>query len=99
MPVDEMFLRMIELGVGDATDEAWDELQAVADKIGVQQDPIEVLEARALWSLRHGRLEAARRGILAALDRAAAIPNLMEPRLRKVKEQIDAALTAQPPLS
>lgn len=83
VPADESFARMIDLATRESTEAEWDELERFAEKNGVQQDPIEVVEMRGLWEQRRGRGSLARGCLERALKLAETIPNLMEPRLKK----------------
>jgi Flp pilus assembly protein TadD len=53
----------------------------------VEQEPLEVLELMALAALRRGEPQEARRLIDQALQLAARIPNVMEPRLRRTRQR------------
>ncbi|WP_235879643.1 serine/threonine-protein kinase [Polyangium aurulentum] len=82
-PSEDVLCTMVELGAGEVDEAAWDALEERSRGCSVGQERIEVLEARALWSLRRGRIEDARRGLEKALAEAARVPNVMGGRLRR----------------
>jgi tetratricopeptide (TPR) repeat protein len=82
-PGEEVLADMVELATRDAGDDEWERLLARSAEHSIEQEPIEVLEARGLAALRAGRPDAARRLLEQALGLAGRIPNLMAPRIRE----------------
>lgn len=83
-PSEDVLCSMIELAtesVGDdARDDAWDALIARSARESVGQERIEVLEARALFTARCGRIAEARHRLAMTIDVASRIPNVMGER-------------------
>ena len=90
MPGEELLLDAILLASTGGDDEAWAEVRARSMRCSEEQQPIEVIELQALGALRVGDLSAARRLLGEALDVARRIPNVMEGRLHKRLQWIDA---------
>lgn len=82
LPSEEVLASMVELSSRPAADDEWDALLARSTRDSREQEPIEVLELRALAARRQGRNDVARRSFTEALALAAKIPNLLEARLR-----------------
>jgi hypothetical protein len=82
-PSEDVLCSMIELAAADAGDAPWDALEARSARCSVGQEHIEVLEARALAALRHGRRVEARAQLEKAIHVANLIPNVMNSRLRR----------------
>jgi hypothetical protein len=97
-PSEDVLCTMVELGAGEADEAAWEALEARSAGCSVGQERIEVLEARALTSLRRGRFADARRQLEKALAEATRIPNVMAPRLRRSLAEIDPPKGALPVL-
>ncbi|ATB42118.1 protein kinase [Cystobacter fuscus] len=93
-PSEEVLLQSVELATREASAEEWRELQARSDRCSTEQEPLEVLELRALARLRRGRREEAVDLLEEALRRAALIPNLMRARLRRSLERASLPGTA-----
>jgi len=91
-PSDDLLCAVIELGVSDAGDEAWDELEARSAACSVGQERVEVIEARACTALRRGRSATAATHLERAIELASRIPSVMGPRLRRA---LDGALRIQ----
>jgi hypothetical protein len=85
-PAEEVLLHSVELSTREAGPEEWRALQARSDGCSTEQEPLEVLELRALARLRRGGREEAVDLLEEALRRAAHIPNLMRTRLRRSLE-------------
>ena len=86
-PTEEVIFSAVELSTREASPEEWDALLARSSEISVEQEPLEVLELRALAWLRRGERAAAVRILEEALRRADAIPNVMKGRLRRSLER------------
>lgn len=82
-PSEDVFAAVIELATGDATHEQWDELEKRSAKYSFGQEQIEVIEARALWALRSGHLEEARRCYQKMFELSSRILNVMIPRIQQ----------------
>lgn len=82
-PSEEVLALMVDLATRNATDEEWDALEARSERDSLEQEPIEVVEMRALAARRQGRASEAEALFARALDKASRIPNVMLPRLRK----------------
>ena len=82
-PSEEVLLAMVDLATRDASDAEWNALRERADRASVEQELIEVVELRGRAALHRGRLEEAERILLAALEVASRIPNIMEGRIRR----------------
>jgi tetratricopeptide (TPR) repeat protein len=82
LPSEEVLASMVELSSRSAGDDEWDALLERSTRESLEQEPIEVLELRALSARRQGRNEVARLAFEQALALAAKVPNLLEPRLR-----------------
>lgn len=82
-PSEEVLALMVDLATRNATDEEWDALEARSERDSLEQEPIEVVELRALAARRQGRASEAQAIFARALDKASRIPNVMLPRLRK----------------
>ncbi len=84
---EDILCSMIELATeragDDARDDAWDALIARSARESVGQERIEVLEARALFTARCGRIAEARLRLTEAIDVASRIPNVMGERLNR----------------
>jgi tetratricopeptide (TPR) repeat protein len=86
-PSDRILAEMVELSVNGAPGEQWANVFARSRTDSLEQEPIEVQEARGMAALRAGRpreAEAAFREALALADRT---PNIMRGR-------VEAALSA-----
>jgi hypothetical protein len=59
-PSEDVLCSMVDLATRDADDAEWDALEDRSLGCSIGQERIEVLEARGLWALRRGRVEAAR---------------------------------------
>ncbi len=95
LPNEDVLLGMVDLATRDAGDDEWSALGARSDAHSVEQEPIEVVEARGLCALRHGRIERGVRQLDAALALAARIPNILEARIVAAR---GAALSGRPGL-
>ena len=82
-PSEEVLLSMVDLSSRDATEAEWDTLVARSGRDSLEQEPIEVLEMRALSERRRGRTEQAERRFGEALALASKIPNLIQLRMRR----------------
>jgi len=82
-PAEEVLADMVELATRDAGADEWERLLSRSASHSVEQEPIEVREARGLAALRAGQPEAARRALEEALRLAEGIPNLLAPRIRR----------------
>jgi len=98
LPSEEVLWVMVDLATRDPAgpdagldEAAWDALEARSARDSVGQEHIEVLEARAVSSLRRGRADEARRAIARALGAADRIPNVMGARLRRRADEIARA--------
>ena len=80
---EEVLASMVDLSTREATDQEWDDLLARSAKESIEQEPIEVVEMRALSELRRGRKQEAATGFARALTMAAQMPNLLELRIRR----------------
>lgn len=89
-PSEEVLARMVDLSTRDASEAEWNTLVERSSRDSIEQEPIEVVEMRALSAMRRGRGEEARRCFASALSLAARIPNLMSPRLLKGREAASA---------
>ena len=89
-PSEEVLCSMVELATTDAPGERWDELVTRSARCSVGQERIEVLEARALTSLRRGRRQDAARQLEVALDVASRVANVMTVRLRRTLDAMKA---------
>jgi tetratricopeptide (TPR) repeat protein len=98
-PTEDVFARVIELATGDSADEQWNEVEARAATCAMGQEQIEVLEARALWLMRHGRLEEAERRLIDVLELSKRTLTVMVPRLRRfldaAREQLSKAVAGE----
>lgn len=94
IPCEESFARMLDIATRPSTDAEWDALETFSREFGVQQDPVEVIEARALWAAREEKVADGITCMKRALALAATIPNLMEPRLKKALARLEAAASA-----
>ena len=81
VPSEEVLCSMLELATRDASDDAWDELEARAERFSQGNEQIEVIETRAMWMAQRGRRQEARRHLERALDLASRVPNALGPRL------------------
>jgi tetratricopeptide (TPR) repeat protein len=88
IPSEQVLLRVVDLCTRDATEAEWDELWARAQTTSVEQEPIEIAELAALALGRRGQTDRARRMLDEALSLAERIPNVMEKRLRRAREQL-----------
>jgi tetratricopeptide (TPR) repeat protein len=88
-PSEDVICAMVELATRDADDAAWEALEVRSERYSVGWERIEVVETRAVWAQRRGRLEEARHHLLRATDLAAAIPNAMGARLRRRLNEIE----------
>ncbi|WP_437676766.1 serine/threonine-protein kinase [Sorangium sp. So ce131] len=82
-PSEDVLCAMIELATRDDDGAAWAALEERSAGCSVGQERIEVLEARALASLRRGRRVEARAQLERALAAAATVPTVMGGRLRR----------------
>ncbi|AUX40550.1 protein kinase [Sorangium cellulosum] len=80
-PAEEVQWSMIDLATREASDAAWDELEARSVVHSVGQEQIEVVEARARARARRGLHAAARTALERAIEAAGRIPNVMRERL------------------
>ncbi len=85
-PSDEVLAAMVDLATREASEAEWNTLLERSGRESVEQEPIEVVEMRALWALRNGRNEEARRCFESALTLAQRIPNLMSQRLQRGRD-------------
>ena len=85
LPSEQVLATMVDLATRDATEAEWDALVQRSTRDSIEQEPIEVLELRALSLHRRGQTEAARRGFDEALALAARIPNLLEGRILQAR--------------
>lgn len=83
LPAEEVLASMVELASRPTGDDEWDALLVRSTRDSREQEPIEVLELRALTAQRQGRSDVARRAYEEALALAAKIPNLFEARLHR----------------
>jgi hypothetical protein len=87
-PSFEVLLALVDLSSRTAGPEEWDRLVERSRDASVEQEPIEVLEMRALAALRAGRAEEARRALAEARALAARIPTLMDGRLDELADRL-----------
>jgi len=84
-PSEDVLCTMIELATenveDDALDDAWNAVVTRSARESVGQERIEVLEARALFAARCGRIAEARFRLAEAIELASQIPNVMGERL------------------
>jgi serine/threonine protein kinase/tetratricopeptide (TPR) repeat protein len=99
VPSEEVLYSMIELSTRDSSESEWDELEACSELFSIGQERLEVLEARALWALRRGRLAEAARRLEAALECALKIPNSMGPRIARALARLRAATSHPRPVT
>ncbi|MGK4008703.1 protein kinase [Sorangium sp. So ce1036] len=92
LPSEEVLACMVDLMTREASDAEWDELDKASALHSVGQERIEVIEARALWDYRRGRLEDSRRHLDRAIELAARIPNVMGARLRRWLDVVSSKL-------
>ncbi|WP_437897148.1 serine/threonine-protein kinase [Sorangium sp. So ce124] len=92
MPSEEVLACMVDLMTREASDAEWDDLEAASARLSVGQEQIEVIEARALWDYRRGRLEDAHRRLRQAIELASRIPNVMGARLRRRLDEVSSML-------
>jgi tetratricopeptide (TPR) repeat protein len=78
---DLILTEMVELSVEPAGAERWADLCARSRAESLEQEPIEVQEARALAALRAGRPREAEDALREAIGLADRIPNVMRPRV------------------
>ena len=83
VPGEEVVWSMLHLATHDATDDAWDELEARAQRYSQGYEHIEVIETRAMWMAQRGRRQEARDHLERALDLASRVPNALGPRLSR----------------
>ena len=88
---EEVLLEMVDLATRGASAAEWTQLCQRSASVSVEQEPIEVVEARALWAWRRGEAAEARVYLEQALALAGQIPNLMEDRLRRVLTRLPPA--------
>ena len=91
---EDLLCAMIELAVDGGSDGDWEALEARSLSTSVGQERIEVLEARALCAFRRGKFPEAAQHFERALEVAARIPNVMEPRLRRALAETNKAISA-----
>jgi eukaryotic-like serine/threonine-protein kinase len=82
-PSESVLAEMVDLAIRESTDVEWNGLVARSRAVSVEQEPIEVLEARGLAELRAGQRGAAGESLREALALTLKIPNLMEERVRE----------------
>ncbi|WP_437679143.1 serine/threonine-protein kinase [Sorangium sp. So ce131] len=82
-PAEEVQWSMIDLATCEASDAAWDELEARSALHSVGQEQIEVIEARARARARRGLEAAAKEALARAIEAAGRIPNVMRGRLER----------------
>ena len=84
LPSESVLCDAIVLGTGGGGGgaAAWDELLARSQAVSVEQEAIEVIEARGLTAARAGERQEARRWLTAALALGERVPNLMDERIR-----------------
>ncbi|AKT36685.1 protein kinase domain-containing protein [Chondromyces crocatus] len=96
LPSEEVLLDMIDLATRTPDAAAWDELHARSERLSVGQEQVEVLEARAIAALRHGRLDLALDAHMIACAAAARIPNAMRLQLQRHGSEIRRAFRTGP---
>jgi hypothetical protein len=80
---------MLDLATTEASDAAWDALEANAERYSHGYERIEVVETRAVWSARRGRVEEARRHLARAIQMAAVQPYALVARLQRRARSIE----------
>jgi tetratricopeptide (TPR) repeat protein len=90
-PANQVLADMVELATRDAGDGEWEALLARSARHSIEQEPIEVMEARGLAAMRAGRVALARRTLEEALDLAGRIPSVMGPRIRQALASLPGA--------
>ncbi len=83
LPSEQVLATMVDLSTRDASEEEWAALLSRSAKDSQEQEPIEVLELRALSAKRRGRPEVAAQAFSEALAVAARVPNLLEHRIHR----------------
>jgi len=83
LPSEEILASMVDLSTRDATEEEWAALLSRSAKGSQEQEPIEVLELRALSAKRRGHAEVATRAFNEALALASRVPTLLDRRIRR----------------
>jgi len=82
-PAIDVLCTMVEYASREVNDAAWEALEARSAQFSIGQERIEVIEARAVSALRHGRYDESRHHFVRAIDAAHAIPNVMRERLQR----------------
>ena len=82
-PSEEVLLAMVDLSTRPATSAEWDALVALSARDSLEQEPVEVVEMRALTARRQGRQPEAQQAFADALALASRVPNLLEARIRR----------------
>jgi tetratricopeptide (TPR) repeat protein len=82
-PSDDVLCAMIELSQRDAGAEAWDALEARAERCSVAQERLEVIEVRGAAAAGRGRVAEAEGHFRRALALAALAPTAVSARLRR----------------
>jgi tetratricopeptide (TPR) repeat protein len=88
LPAERVLFDMVGLAVGQASDDEWQALLSRSQRDSLEQEPIEVLELRALSAARSGG--DAQAWLDAATALAARIPNVMAERLALDRARIAA---------
>lgn len=94
-PSEEVLAGMVELSTSNATEEQWEELISLSDRDSLEQEPVEVLELRALSALRAGKADSGRRYFAYAAAMAARVPNVMDDRLEAGRKLASAPAAGQ----
>jgi tRNA A-37 threonylcarbamoyl transferase component Bud32/tetratricopeptide (TPR) repeat protein len=91
LPAERVLFDLVGLAVGNASDEEWQALLSRSQRDSLEQEPIEVLELRALSVARNGGDAAL--WLAAATALAARIPNVMAERLALDRARIGTTAT------
>ncbi len=82
-PSEDVLAAMIDLSTRPSAPDEWEALLKRSLRDSLEQEPLEVLEMRALAALRSGERGEAQTAYRVALEMANRIPNVMVERLKK----------------